>query len=279
MYNSKKTRKELLNEIEKLKKMVNEFKKKRSITREDQLKLALIDKAPFTLWACNRDFKIALWNGNCESIYQFKKEDAIGKNYLTLFVGKPERYQSEMDCIKMIDEDYIQKNFLAWDISKVGNRRTMLTNCFRIWDEDNQEYLQAEIALEISDLALSDREHRTLRELGISRQAEMKKMIDLKKSNLLYLLQDIYTRKVINIDRKSQEIYKYKSEIEKGGLNKDRVNKLTKKKIDSINEEKAYVKNRNKELAEKIINEKEQKKILIIEKEIKNFDEEDFRYI
>ncbi len=279
MDNSKKTKKELLNEIKKLKKMVNEFNKKRLITREDQLKLAVIDKAPFTLWACNRDFEIVLWTGICESIYQFKKEDAIGKNYLTLFVDEPERYQSEMDCINMIDEDYIQKNFLAWDISKNGKRRTMLTNCFRIWDEDNQEYLQAEIALEISDLELSDREHRTLRELGISRQAEMKKMLDLKKSNLLYLLQDIYTRKVVNIDRKSQEIYKYKSEIEKESLNKDQVNKLTKEKIDSINEERAYVKNRNKELAEKIINEKEQKKILIIEKEIKNFDEEDFRYI
>ncbi|MCK4377354.1 MAG: PAS domain S-box protein [Actinomycetia bacterium] len=279
MDNSKKTKKELLNEIEKLKKSVNEFKKKRAITREDQLKLAVIDKAPFTLWACNRKFEIVLWTGSCESIYQYRKEDVIGKNYLTLFVDGPEKYQSEVDCIKMIDEDYVQKNFLAWDISKDGNRRTMLTNCFRIWDEDNQEYLQAEIALEISDLVLSDREHRTLRELGISRQAQIKKIFGLMKSNVLHILQVIYTKKIIDIDRKSQEIYKYKFKIEKEGFEEDQVNKLTKERIDSINKEKVYVENRNRELTKKILNEKEQKNILIIGKEINNFGKEDFKYI
>jgi len=279
MDNSKKTKKELLNEIRKLKKTVNEFKKKRAITREEQLKLAVIGKAPFTLWACNRKYEIVLWTGNCESIYKYRKEDAIGKNYLTLFVDELEKYQSEVDCNRIIDENYVQKNFLAWDISKDGNKRTMLTNCFRIWDEDNQEYLQAEIALEISDLELSDGEHRTLRELGVARQVQIKKIFGLMRSNVLHILQVIYTKKIIDIDRKSQEIYKYKFKIEREGLKEDQVNKLTKERIDSINKEKVYVESRNKELTEKILNEKEQKNILIIKKEINNFGKEDFKYI
>jgi hypothetical protein len=60
-----------------------------------------------------------------------------------------------------------------------------LTNCFRIWDEDENEYLQAEVALEAPELAPMIEEHRTLRELGIKRMAEYERILLLDDSETL----------------------------------------------------------------------------------------------
>jgi hypothetical protein len=119
------------------------------------------------MWACNRQFKIVLWTAGSPKIYGHRTEDVLGKNYLELFVDASERKQSKIDCLRIIDNDYVQNNFLAYDVTKSVTHRTMLTNCFRIMDEDTGEPLQAEVAVDISDLELKKDEHRTLREAGL----------------------------------------------------------------------------------------------------------------
>jgi len=62
-----------------------------------------------------------------------------------------------------------------------GTQRALLTNCFRVWDEGTKDYLQAEVALEIPELAQSIEDHKTLRELGIKRKAEYERILLLER--------------------------------------------------------------------------------------------------
>lgn len=132
---------------------------------------ALIENANISIWACNRDFEIVLWNKGAEQIYGYTKEEALGKNYLILFVDAPERLESERSCLETIEHGHIQRNSLAFDHSKFGRKCHMLTNCFPIRNPETDEIYQAEIGVEISDLRLKEDEHHSLREVGIERIA------------------------------------------------------------------------------------------------------------
>ena len=136
---------------------------------------------PFTVWAVTREQRIALWSTAAERMYGFAKEQALGRSWLAFFVSEEEREQASIDCRKIIDEDYVQRNFLANDRAVNGTGRALLTNCFRIWDEEEHQYLQAEVALEIPELKPIIEEHRSLRELGIKRQAEAERLLLLEK--------------------------------------------------------------------------------------------------
>jgi len=142
----------------------------REITTEDRLFLAIVKQAPFTMWASKGkegNYEITLWNEGAEKIYGFKKDTALGKNYLDLFINDLEREESAADCEEVIQGQEF-RNFLATDIAADGSRRIMLTNCFRIWD--GTEYLQAEVGLDVSELESSEEEYRTLREYGIEKR-------------------------------------------------------------------------------------------------------------
>ena len=54
-------------------------------TYEDQLKLAILDKSPFTIWASDRNCMIKMWDGQCESMYGRKKEDEARKWFICLY--------------------------------------------------------------------------------------------------------------------------------------------------------------------------------------------------
>ncbi len=136
---------------------------------EQRLKLAIIERAPFSMWACSRDYEIVLWTANAAHLYGLSDSEVLGKNYLDLFVDAPEREQSQIDCLRVIDEDYKQSNFFAYDRRQDGSRLLLLTNVFRIYDNVREQYLQAEVALNVSDLESRLYEHQTLRDLGTKR--------------------------------------------------------------------------------------------------------------
>ena len=166
---TKKTKRQLIEELEALRQRVDQLERAsyreptQGLTREDRLFLDIVEQAPFSMWASKciaGNYEIVLWNRGAAEIYQFSKEEAIGSNYLTLFVSDEERVQSAIDCDKIIEEGEVFRNFLAYDEAKDGTRRAVLTNCFRIWDEDEGECLQAEMALLVPELEPVIEEHR-----------------------------------------------------------------------------------------------------------------------
>jgi len=138
------TKKELIQYINKL---INQ----RAFSYDDRMKLLIIDKAPFTLWACDKDFKIRLWACQCENMYGYSKEEAIGNNYLSMFVAADEQPASKTDCLDIIENGTPFYNCVAQDEGRKG-KRSIITNCFRVRDVETDEFLQAEIGLDISNL-------------------------------------------------------------------------------------------------------------------------------
>src|SRR4051812_36147504 len=120
--------------------------------RIERLAAALVDTAHVSIWAADRNFQIVLWNSGAENIYGIQRAEALGKNYLQLFIDEVERDQSRIDTLRIIDNGYRQYNCLAYDHHGTTARRHMLTNCFRIVDPETGEAYQAEIGVEISDL-------------------------------------------------------------------------------------------------------------------------------
>ena len=136
------TREELLEYIESL-------KYKRAFTYEDRMKLTIIDSLPFTVWASDRNCIIRLWEGQCEPMYGYKKEDVLGKNYIDLFVAKDEQAAARRDQLEIIDKNATFHN-IANDHGRFGNILRLITNCCRIQDPDNGEYLNAEMGVSIA---------------------------------------------------------------------------------------------------------------------------------
>lgn len=130
----------------------------RAFFREDRLKLQILDNVDFTIWACDRDLKIRLWEGSCEKVYSIKKEDAIGENYLELFVSSEERHQSKEDTLEIIDTSLPQPFRLCDDTDGRGFPIQVITQCCRIEDDEEIElhdgshnkYLQAEMAINMN---------------------------------------------------------------------------------------------------------------------------------
>ena len=82
----------------------------------------------------------------------------------------------------------------------------MLTNCFRIWDSVNEEYLQAEVAIEISDLELAVDRHRNLREAGVAYVEQRKRIFELEKRELRNRIMLAYPQKLSQLDAKKREV-------------------------------------------------------------------------
>lgn len=125
---------------------IHDLEKKRAFSYEDQLKLLFLDASPFTMWASDRDCTIKFWAGQCENLYGFKKEDAIGKDFVELFVAPDEQKAAREDQISIIDDGAIFHN-IANDRGKNGNTLRLLTNCWRLKVPDSNEYWNIEMGL------------------------------------------------------------------------------------------------------------------------------------
>ena len=133
--------------ISKLKELQNQ----RAFSYEDQMKLAILDESPFTLWASDRECKITLWEGQCEALYGYSRDCALGKDFVKLFVAQDEQLAARNDQLSIIDDGAIFHN-IANDIAKNRNTLRLVTNCFRIRDLRSGEYWNAEMGLIIDYL-------------------------------------------------------------------------------------------------------------------------------
>lgn len=169
---------------------LKEVIKNRAYTYEDQMKLSILDKSPFTIWASDRNCKITLWLGQSESLYGYSKEDALGKDYVDLFVAEDEKAAARADQISIIDEGAVFHN-IANDIAKAGNTLQLLTNCFRVEDIKTGDYWNAEIGLIID---FYEQEKERLKKI-ISESRKVKAFTDQFISNTQQCRDHFLTRK------------------------------------------------------------------------------------
>lgn len=263
----------LVNEVKSLKSRISQLEKAQ-LTEEDKLKLAIIDRMPLTVWACDRNFKIVLWNEHSQEVYGYRKDEAFGSDYTELFVDHPEREQAKIDCIKTIDQDVVFKNFIADDIAKNGTRRNMLTNCYRVWDSERNEFLQVEVAVEISDLELRKAEHRTLREVGIALIEQRKKIFDLQKNDLLSRLSAMYYIKLRVIEKEEDRLNYYMERMSAGEAMTSEIKSETSKGQIKIEHARTRLETRKIEISSQIITSTKIDEIQTIGNEIAIFADE-----
>jgi len=202
---SEATERKLRDEIEILKRKLLEAEQR---SRDDRLKLAIIDKSPFTIWAADRDCKIRLWTPSAARVYGRSSVDAIGKDFVKLFLDHVEAADARKDCRHIIDDDAVFPNFLASDHTANGQRK-MLTNCFRVQDPTSGDLLQAEVGIDISDLPEREMKHRTLRELGAAMAAQEKMTLDLGRENLRFFLERARDQRIAPVNAQIKELEAY----------------------------------------------------------------------
>jgi PAS domain S-box-containing protein len=160
---------------------------------QERLKAQLFDLAHVSMWACDRDLRVVLWNRGASEIYGLTGEEILGERFVDHFVDEAEASAAIEDCRKTIDVGKQFRNFLAYDRTPAGDQRYMLTNCFRIVDPLTGVRYQAEIAVEIGDLGQREREHRTLRELSVERLTETRISLNRSRDELMYRIGRLQT--------------------------------------------------------------------------------------
>lgn len=257
-------------EINSLKSQIAELEQNQ-MSHGDRLNLEILRRLPFTIWACDRNFRIVLWNPVCEQVYGVGANEAIGAEYADLFVDPVEQQQSREDCIKTIERDVVFKNFLAYDHDADHKLRSMLTNCFRIWDGRRNEYLQAEVGLEISDLQLRTTEHRTLREVGVARLEQQKKIFDLRKSDLLSRLTVIYVRLMNAVGKEQDRLAAFREKLVAQNVNLVSVENLTKDGRRKADEETERIESKRRDISSSIFSASKPEEFEKIEADIEEF--------
>lgn len=124
----------------------------------------LYSSAPLSIWASlgkEHNYRIVYWNEGAEKIYGISAEDAIGKNYLDVFVAEEDpqvRRDSENDCDEIINNGKTFVNYMAVDNKVVNGVKSpnypilLLTNVFRII-VGGQGY-QVEMAVDVTSSGL-----------------------------------------------------------------------------------------------------------------------------
>lgn len=131
--------------------LLKEKEKQRAFSYEDQMKLLILDQSPFTIWASDRNCIIKFWEGQCEHHYGYTRDEAIGKDFVDLFVDEHEAQTAREDQINIIDNGAVYHN-IANDHGKEGNNLYLITNCRRIRDIKTGEIWNAEMGLTIDYL-------------------------------------------------------------------------------------------------------------------------------
>ena len=122
----------------------------RALTYEDRMKLRIIDRLPFTVWAANEQYIVKYWAGKCSEYYGWSKNEAEGKlNYLT-FIDKEETAQAKTDHEAVFaDPTHDCINPANDHPRNAQSLLPLLTISGQIEDTDTQEQLIAEMAVSI----------------------------------------------------------------------------------------------------------------------------------
>ena len=126
--------------------LLQELENKRAFTYEDRMKLEILDQSPFTIWASDRDCKITFWDGQCEHLYGYTREQAIGQDFVDWFVDVDEQGAARGDQLKIIDNGEVFHN-IANDHGRDGNILHLITNCWRMRDIKSGELWNVEMGL------------------------------------------------------------------------------------------------------------------------------------
>lgn len=111
-----------------------------------------------SMWAAagpESNYAIRLWNRGAERLYSLSREEAVGENYLTLFVNELERDQAIADHEEIVRTGREFRN-LANDIMADGSERLLLTVGFSLYDPSAKEHLLAEVGIDVTDVPLED---------------------------------------------------------------------------------------------------------------------------
>lgn len=105
------------------------------------------------IWAAagpDHDFAIQAWSPGAEEMYGISRDDALGKNYIDLFVNELERTQAIADHIEVATTQEMYRNLARDKIA--GKDAVILTMGFGLWHPELEEYMQAEIAVDVTDV-------------------------------------------------------------------------------------------------------------------------------
>jgi hypothetical protein len=140
-----------------------------ALSWENRMILKMIDASPFTFWASDKSYKVRLWAGKCEEVYNRKM---LGKEFHE-FISRMERRNAMRDSVLIIDAtsdtiaqkilDY--KNYYTKDLGGTSSFTEvgLITNSMQLYDDDSCEYLYAEIGLPIDiEKALCQHQERIL---------------------------------------------------------------------------------------------------------------------
>jgi PAS domain S-box-containing protein len=146
--------------------------------------LEILRRGSITVWAADgkeNNYGIRLWSPGSERIYGHAREDALGKSYIDLFVNPRERDRAIEDHERMIDTGEVYEwGWSADDIDANGQIRTMLTNCFRVFDSPRNKWILAEIGIDISELDRASQQLRRVQEDALVADSSRKRLLALR---------------------------------------------------------------------------------------------------
>lgn len=163
-----------------------------SLSAEAALKLAIFDRLPMPIWACDRECRIVYWNGGAERLYGYRSDEAMGRDFVELFVNPPERLKARLDCVDIIENDRNIRN-MADDIDKYGTTRRLVTQCFALYNVGGHDGIQVELSYEVQDIDRLGEELRALqadfRRAQDEREQLRRRLIDTTRAQGLAALE------------------------------------------------------------------------------------------
>lgn len=206
---------------------LQDIEDKRAFSVEDQIVLRIIDELPFSLWASDENCIITFWTDKAASLYGYTKKQALGKDFVKLFVDPDEQPQARIDQKKITDEGE-QFHNIAHDRGKNGNILNLMTFCSRIYDPKTNKPWNAEMGIimdfyedEIKKWKIFTGEARETRNL-IEQYSEMADGFYTQIENRHVLLEDsiqnclIQAAKVGKRNEVQDEVNRIKAELKEG---------------------------------------------------------------
>jgi PAS domain S-box-containing protein len=221
---------------------------------KQRLIIELFQNAHVPMWATDEHHRIVLWNRGAEDVYGWDADDVLGKSYLELFVSADEREDSERDAVDILQNNKRFKNYLASDTGHDGNRKDVLTNCFRIRDPESREAFQAEISVHIPEFDLRDaeREHGRLVEAVRARRREEQALLTGQRASQQHVIDLARDRLSRAVDAKRSQLQK----LEKAWHRKDQartdMKKIAAANLQQLDADSAEISSTLNELARRV---------------------------